>query len=423
MAHTSRNHSRRSFLKAGASLAALGVAAPLVRPLGAMSPPRNLIVVLAEGGWDPTYALDPKPGSPLVDTPEGDVRTIGGLPILTHASRPSVTEFFTRYASYGSVINGIQTRSFIHADCMKRVLTGTASDQNPDVAAIAAFEHAADLPVPYLALGANAKSGPYASVTGRAGTTNQLASLLAPPELAEYDPFSPHKGFRPSDAERDLVDGYRRASAERLRRARGREAANERQIEAFVQSIEREGRLRHFAASQQGFGEREYIPDLGVQTAVAVGALSGGLSHSVMVEFGGFDTHQDNTMQSTLHEAFFAGLIKLVETLESTALLDRTVVVVLSEMGRTPKLNDTGGKDHWPITSALVLGSGVRGGRLLGASDEALGAATVDLDTGEPRSDGVQLQTASLAGGILELLGVDSEAYFPGVRRYRGFIA
>ena len=86
----------------------------------------------------------------------------------------------------------------------------------------------------------------------------------------------------------------------------------------------------------------------------------------------------------------------------------------MSEMGRTPKLNGQRGKDHWPVTSCLVLGAGVPGNRVLGGTSDELGARSVDLGTGEVDDTGVQLQASNLAAGILATVGVDASSYLPG---------
>ncbi len=63
-------------------------------------------------------------------------------------------------------------------------------------------------------------------------------------------------------------------------------------------------------------------------------------------------------------------LTRLLQELHQTGLLERTLVVVTGEFGRTPKFNCNGGRDHWPsVWTALVAGGGVRGGQVIGASD------------------------------------------------------
>ncbi len=59
-----------------------------------------------------------------------------------------------------------------------------------------------------------------------------------------------------------------------------------------------------------------------------------------------------------------------LEDLDSRGLLDETLVVLMGEMGRTPKINKDGGRDHWTFCySVLLAGAGIRGGSVVGASD------------------------------------------------------
>ena len=61
----------------------------------------------------------------------------------------------------------------------------------------------------------------------------------------------------------------------------------------------------------------------------------------------------------------------LLEDLEQRGLLQSTIVLAMGEFGRTPHLNPDGGRDHWAECWSLIVGGGgVKGGRLVGASDE-----------------------------------------------------
>lgn len=403
--------SRRSVLLGTTALA--GAALPLgAGSSRAAASARKLVMVLASGGWDPTYVLDPKPGSTQIDAPGGAVSEFSGIPVLTDAARPSVTDFFTRYGERALVVNGLQVRSFVHADCMKRVLTGTASDQNPDFGALAADNLGRDLPVPYLVLGSSAMSGPLASITGRAGTTNQLSSLLTP---RDGDPFIAPAMVEPTAGEDAAVQRYLGAATDRERALRGQFGSTKRELEAFAKSLERADLLRRFALERGGFGERGYTPDLMVQVDVALSALSGDLCQVAMLELSNWDTHQDNSQQGPQHEALYRGLIHLAEGLEQAGLADRTSVIVLSEMGRTPKLNAAMGKDHWPVTSCLLFGAGVRGGRVIGGTDAQQNALNADLTSGAVDGAGSQIQSGNLAAGVLELVGIDPAQHFPGI--------
>jgi uncharacterized protein (DUF1501 family) len=226
----------------------------------------------------------------------------------------------------------------------------------------------------------------------------------------------------PSDEERALVRGYLEASAERMRSTRGQHGYNERRIDDFIASLDRAERLRGFARTT-GVGERDYTLDLDTQIPLAVKALSEDLSCTALMQLDNWDTHQGNARQGSLHESFFGALSALMQALEQASLDERTLVLVLSEMGRTPKLNADNGKDHWPVTSALLLGAGVRGGRVLGGSNDELDALPIDLETGAPTAEGAQLQAGHLVAGVLDALGVDTEQHLPGVEPFRAFRA
>ena len=65
----------------------------------------------------------------------------------------------------------------------------------------------------------------------------------------------------------------------------------------------------------------------------------------------------------------------LIEDLDSSGRLDETLVLLSTEFGRSPKVNKTGGRDHWPgVFSVVLAGGGVRRGYVHGASDATASA-------------------------------------------------
>jgi uncharacterized protein (DUF1501 family) len=133
----------------------------------------------------------------------------------------------------------------------------------------------------------------------------------------------------------------------------------------------------------------------------------------------GWDTHGDNFRQGDMHDQLFAGLAALAGDLAArpgraagSTMLDDTVVAVFSELSRTPHyLGETdpahAGKGHWPVTSALVFGGGVRGGRVFGATDELSGSVPVSLATGAADPAGIQPLYSHFVAGLLALCGAD----------------
>jgi len=85
-----------------------------------------------------------------------------------------------------------------------------------------------------------------------------------------------------------------------------------------------------------------------------------------------WDTHsrQLTRLRDELHPGLDAGLSSLLTDLDARGLLSETLVLCLTEHGRTPKVNKRGGRDHWSkVYSVMLSGAGVRGGTVVGASD------------------------------------------------------
>jgi hypothetical protein len=87
----------------------------------------------------------------------------------------------------------------------------------------------------------------------------------------------------------------------------------------------------------------------------------------------GWDTHSKNfqALQGELLPMLDQGLSALLEDLNQRGLLERTLVVVLGEFGRTPRINKDAGRDHWGLCqSVLLAGGGIKAGQVYGSSDK-----------------------------------------------------
>jgi len=108
---------------------------------------------------------------------------------------------------------------------------------------------------------------------------------------------------------------------------------------------------------------------------------------------GGFDMLRAHYCIPPLDRAFSA----LLEDLQVRGLLDDTLVVTMGEFGRTPRINNNQGREHWgPCYTALLAGGGIRGGQVYGASD-SMGAY--------PRDNPVAPE--DLLATIYEAMGID----------------
>ncbi len=401
---------RRQFLQ----LTGLGAGAYALRGARAGQPalrtPKRLVNVFVTGGWDTAYALDPRDPA-HADLPPGAPQTFAGYQIFTDDSRPNVAAFFEKYAGAAAVVRGISTDAINHNECQRRIATGTREETKPDFGAIVAHDLGNDLPLPYLILGDTAWTGPYAVSAGRVGTTNQIVELLDP---QVDDGSRDHRAFL-SPTEEQLLRDYAGASVDRAHATRGAQGYNRRRVDDFIEAIDRAKRLR---ALRSGLGARGDSLAFTSQIDLAVQALEQDISHAVTISTGlAWDTHSDNELQNGMHDTLFAGVVRLVDELAArpgratgTTMLDDTVVAVISEMSRTLYLGGAGpdaGKGHWPVTSALVIGGGVRGGQAFGALDLDGGSLPIDLSTGEQDPNGNVLLYSHFVAGLLALCGAD----------------
>ncbi len=129
----------------------------------------------------------------------------------------------------------------------------------------------------------------------------------------------------------------------------------------------------------------------------------------VTLTYGGWDMHDNiaagmNGQVPPFDQAFG----QLIRDLDSRGRLQDTMVVIASEFGRTPKINGTAGRDHWPkVFSVVMAGGGIKGGQVYGTSNST---------ASEP--DEKPLNVEDWATTIYHCLGItaDKELMAPGDR-------
>lgn len=116
-------------------------------------------------------------------------------------------------------------------------------------------------------------------------------------------------------------------------------------------------------------------------------------------QLNSWDTHSDNdkSHKEKLVPMLDQTLPILLEDLEQRGLLESTIVLVMGEFGRSPHLNSKAGRDHWPHCWSVVMGGGgIRGGQVVGASDER-GAYVADR----------QVSMGDVFATIYKVFGID----------------
>jgi len=164
----------------------------------------------------------------------------------------------------------------------------------------------------------------------------------------------------------------------------------------------------NLAAEPEALKEQYGKTQAGQRMLLARRLVEGGVRF-VSLTAGGWD-HHDNIKGGITNNlpSLDKAIAALINDLDQRGMLDNTLVMVTSEFGRTPKINSTAGRDHWPrVFSTMLAGGGMKRGYVHGSSD-ALG--------GEPETDKVGVE--DLATTIYNQIGItaDKELMSPGNR-------
>jgi hypothetical protein len=413
---------RRAFLEAGLS-SALGLTLPGLlagrqASTSSLSPgkPRSVILVLLTGGMSHIDTLDMKPNAPAEMRGEfwPAATRVTGVRVCEHL--PLLAARMDRWALVRSLSHGDNG----HLPATHRLLTGApmpnqrGSDldnvlSRRDWPCYAAGLHAVRPRRDGLPAGVTL---PHSLIEGPLTWPGQHAGFLGPghdPLLVTQDPNSPT--FR-MDA-LSLPAGFDRERMKRRRRLLGRDAGGpfrthqERAFDLLSSGrvagafrLDREPDRVRDRYGRNAFGQSLLLARRLVQAGVGVVQANMGIVQS-------WDTHDDNwgKLKSRLLPWLDRALAGLTDDLEAEGRLGDTLVAVVGEFGRTPRISTLPGarkpgRDHWArVYSGLFAGGGVRGGRVIGASDRT-GAAPVTPS----------YTPYDIGATVYQALGVDADA-------------
>lgn len=415
----------------------------------------------AGGGWDPTMFCDAKPESrdaskPLNQDGFAAVTDINGIKVPADPrGRYAVAgEYAWTGEGYISdvpieaperffrspegqrflVINGVDTRTNSHETGTQFLGCGHMAQEYPALAAMVAARVAVerDLPMSFLAGGAYNITGDV--IAASRFDRDRLANIAFP---YRPDANNANSSFMNSRVQERLLAAKRErlgalAESKLLPRAR-------KQVEILTEAQEGSAGLsllaEVFQAANLGFDQVSGV--LPFQTDASLGFMrqydrwtnftrpiesllrcfSAGVAASATYSIPrGFDTHDGHDQNQSASLAW--QLLALRYTMNRAATLgltNRLYVLVTSDFGRTPMYNTNNkGKDHWNVTSVLVAGPGIRGGRGIGASDAGHKPMRVDPSTLQAQDDaagGLRIRPTHVHRELRRVFGVDDQPF------------
>lgn len=405
---------RRDFLKY-CGLAGLGLAMPAF-PDWARAEAKNdpypgpyYVVLNASGGWDTTYLMDPKGINEINRLyKDGDILTHGAhkyAPTAKHAQGGMSNEDF--YAQFGDellVLNGLDYSVNNHSPGARYMATGKLDSlAYPTFAALVAACQGPTCPLAFLTFG-------NYSATGNLVAMSRIPYIPSLQRIANADAIE-------GNARAPFHDRF---ALDRIEQALAHQNAAEQNAaggkSARLPRAERAENMLYAAQVNSKALERvtPYIPKespkerLSQQAEIALASFKAGVCVSANLSIGQFDSHANNDPdQMKLIPEFLAGIAYLLKRAEDIKIREQLVVILQSEMGRTPTYNNGNGKDHWSIGSIMFLGHGIQGNRVIGATDEKQFQVTIDPATLALKPDeGARVRPEHIHTALRELAGV-----------------
>ncbi len=412
---------RRDFLKLCSMTGlAVTVGSATQKEAEAATPPHSLAILYhAGGGWTVTHICDPKPAGSAAEIAINGPKDVmsnylgyGQAGNLTYAPLDTLPNangaglaigtFFQRHYQELCVINGIDMMTNSHDVGTRAIWAGGLEEGKPTVAALIADGLAPGAPMGYVSFGGYDFTGGVAPAT-RLGNINAVKKLAFP---YRTDPDSPNDPF--------LTDATQaRIAQARLERHDVR--MGQQRLPLLKNAINK------LHLSRLGQNELkllvQYLPqqqdlEQGMVGAVqlAVAAFKAGLCAAVSISTGGWDNHggvDQAMLQNT--DDLFPQISRITEILEQQGVRDRAAIWMGSDFGRTPGYNDGAGKDHWAVSSMMVMGyingRKITGNRVVGQTTEGHDPVELDPITMQPGGS-ARIGPGHIQNSIRKLYGI-----------------
>jgi hypothetical protein len=386
---------RRDFLKAG-TLAFGGLDLPrLLR--ASTRPDISCIVFFQNGGASQLDTFDPKPDAP--SDVRGSFKSIPTTIPGVHLSEllPRCAQSMKKF----SIIRSMHSDEAIHERARQYIFSGTKPRNEllqPSYGAVMAKER-------------GPQNGLPAFVVIPENDVSAEAGFLGP----SFNPFvagDPNtKTFSVKDLTLPLgvTLDEARSRVELLQKLDGefRKAEQSPLIDNMDEFYQKAFDLISSPAAKKAFDiaqEPDKLRDAYGRTSAGQGALlarrliESGVRLATVFH-GGYDTHVNHErLTKPLMGDFDQAFPALLEDLEQRGRLDSTLVLVIGDFGRTPKINFSGGRDHWPRGfSCALAGAGIKGGMIIGKSD---------ANAAEPADRPVTIE--DLGATVYQALGIDA---------------
>ncbi len=386
---------RRAFLHtASLATAAVVFGSKRARSQSAVPPPL-FISIEANQAWDTTTSVDPHAHPDFTIYSAGQIQERGGLRVapldgtagfrVRRLRTADDVDFFGTFGRFIRVVNGVDHRTVSHDIGPRHAFSGSLREGFPAIGALAAAVQGPNRPLAFLSTGGFDDTQGIVTLT-RSGRQNILRELARPNRSAG---LATNPTFLPDDVDALVKSAQgardvRRGSLLEARKALAKTRVNHRAL------AEARGAEDGFLDLADVLDATPATADRNTLISAAGLALAGMRTEpasctSAHLSFGNFDTHSDHDDDATGHRFRMRDLLEgvghIIDEIENNpanaALKARGVLIyVSSDFGRTAYNGgeDDGarGKDHWPVTSCLLIGCGAMASQVGGGTTVGL---------------------------------------------------
>jgi uncharacterized protein (DUF1501 family) len=400
--------SRRSFLQIGA-LGGLGISLPMAlaqkqaaAQAGKSDSDINCILIWTQGGTAHQDTFDPKPDAS--ESIRGEFGTIAtGIPGIRFTDKvPRMAKELNRFA----LLRGWAPRNSAHGIADQWVMSGRKFNQSlayPCFGSVISQQKGARTTMPPFAqLGGDVNRRYGGGTAGILGLEHNPLMLMGDPNSPDYTvrDISPPKGITSERIDRRT---NMLATVEALQRNTDLQPdafnALDKHYQTALTMITSPETKKVFEIDKEDKDLRDAYGRtiFGQSCLLARRLVQAGVRFVTVTNNGGWDTHSGNfTRLRTLLPPVDQALPQLLIDLEQQGMLDTTLVLWLTDFGRTPTVNAAAGRDHWGGAGfAIMAGAGIPGGTVVGATDSVAGQVVSG-----------RYETANIASTIYKKLGL-----------------
>ncbi len=369
----------------------------------------KILTIYCSGGWDPAMVFDSKIGvTEVAEEPGITLRTSSsGIQHVHHSDRSSVKQFFDTFGSYTAIINGIFIGGMSKTSMEEKALTFIPPDKAmlADWLSVYAAQTNPFAILPHITLNAPYIPGEYGS--------NSI--YLDDKAIASY--LDTSESFS-STREKALVNMHK-TSYNRFFTGITTSGIDGNKAKNISSHALREQNVKTvITQADAALGGTPDYSDFATNGKLAVELMALGVTQAVTLGSGKPDqwntTASHFSTSSTHFQNLFTGINTILTYANSKGIISDLIVLVISDGGRSPKLNSEGGKGMWPYTSWLLFGSNVNGGKTFGTTDNVLRGSVIDPVFGVTNGQNmVTITPAHIFSSIFDANGLPYKLLFP----------